>query len=524
MSVKRTLLLTSVSLFAVAYHGKADELFDNLGAAPCCVGPVVSRYPYGDSFSTGASAFDFDSVTVMLTADEGIPPADLTITALLFGDSSTSPGSLLETIGTLNESAVAPGQSQGHTFASAAPYLLAPHTRYWIELTSNETASSNGFFYVGWLLSPTLSGTVGTSGQYWYADQGEPPPLVFADGTNGGPMLMEVSGTTAASAPEPSTFAFALLGAALACLGLRNRFNKSEEVADLKCREPRVPVDKPSSVSGSDIAESHAAGGRGRAVSQMQTLFMAGLLAAFGGTVAPAKAATIFTPVNISRFANFSWVEPETDPDGQRGVYLPGGPTGEVTLDGVTFGILSNAAGLQAWNANVAADNGDHQESITIPVGVFGVTAVDTLLNTYWGVSGASVSSLVFTGSNGASSTDNLVGNDDIRNWCCTQTINGTSTINVFSVGASGVNGDPGFLDMQHIVLPVSFSTQALVSVELIDNGGYGESRDILDGITVQSTGISAAPEPGTLATIGLSIVALYEYRRRKTGVSASRT
>jgi hypothetical protein len=256
----------------------------------------------------------------------------------------------------------------------------------------------------------------------------------------------------------------------------------------------------------------------------MQTLFMAGLLAAFGGTVAPAKAATIFTPVNISRFANFSWVEPETDPDGQRGVYLPGGPTGEVTLDGVTFGILSNAAGLQAWNANVAADNGDHQESITIPVGVFGVTAVNTLLNTYWGVSGASVSSLVFTGSNGASSTDNLVGNDDIRNWCCTQTINGTSTINVFSVGASGVNGDPGFLDMQHIVLPVSFSTQALVSVELIDNGGYGESRDILDGITVQSTGISAAPEPGTLATIGLSIVALYEYRRRKTGVSASRT
>lgn len=528
MSMKRTLLLAAVSLFAMAYHGKADELFNNLGATPCCEGPVVSGYPYGDSFSTGGSAFDLNSVTVELgLCCSGTPPADLVINAELLTDapspnSSHSPGSLLATIGTLDEASIGSGD---YTFSSPTPYALAPDTRYWIELTTND---SSPYGYVQWALSPGLAGTIGTTGQYWSADEGPGDTLVFADGTNGGAMLMEVSGTTVASAPEPSTLAFTLLGVGLAFLGLRNRRNKPVEVVDLKCSEPPAPVDEPSSVpasvSASDIAESRAAGRSCGAVPRMQSLFIAGIVAAFGATVGSATAATIFTPVNISSVANFSWVVPETDPDGQRGVYLPGGPIGEVTLGGVPFNISSNAAGLQAWNANVAADNGDQQESITIPVGVSGVTAVDTLLNTYWGVSGASVSSLVFTGSSGASYTDNLVGSDDIRNWCCTQTINGTSTINVFSVGASGVNGAPGFLDMQHIALPVTFATQTLVSIELIDNGGYGESRDILDGITVQSAGTSAAPEPGTLATVGLGMALYgYRYRRRNAEVLARR-
>jgi hypothetical protein len=202
-----------------------------------------------------------------------------------------------------------------------------------------------------------------------------------------------------------------------------------------------------------------------------------------------ASASTIYTPVNFSGQANFTWVAPQTDPNGTTAAYFPGGPVGSVTLGRIPFNILSNAAGFQAWNGHVAATGGNGTVSITMPVGVYGVTDVYTLINTYWGASGGSHTALVFTGSGGTTYTTQFVGSSDIRNWCCTGTINGTSTINVYSVASSPINGLPGYLDMQHIVLPAAFATQTLASIQLIDSGAPGLQRTVLNGVTVQSVG-----------------------------------
>jgi PEP-CTERM motif-containing protein len=204
--MKSACLLAAVFVFASTHIGRADVLFNNLGAIPCCEGPIASGTPYGDSFSTGALAFDFNSLTVSLFADVGVPPSGLVITALLLADSSTNPGPVLETIGALDEDTLPAGEHVEHTFNTSS-YMLAPNTRYWIELTSNDMLGSSA--WVEWDSSADLSGTTGTFGEYWSANEGA-STLVFADGTNGGPLLMNVS-----SVPEPAslmTFGMALAG------------------------------------------------------------------------------------------------------------------------------------------------------------------------------------------------------------------------------------------------------------------------------------------------------------------------
>src|ERR1051326_2910762 len=86
-----------------------------------------------------------------------------------------------------------------------------------------------------------------------------------------------------------------------------------------------------------------------------------------------AAAATVYTPVNLSSQANFTWLAPQRDPIGLTGTYFPGGPSGSVSLAGIPFNILSNAAGFQAWNGYVASGGGNGTVSITMQVGVYGV-------------------------------------------------------------------------------------------------------------------------------------------------------
>jgi len=230
-------------------------------------------------------------------------------------------------------------------------------------------------------------------------------------------------------------------------------------------------------------------------------LFTVLAIAVFGigaGSVTSAAASTAYSPVDFSSQANFTWVAPQSDPDGARATYFPGGPVGSVTLGGIPFNILSNAAGFQAWNGYVASQGKDGTVSLTIPVNIHGATDVYTLINTYWGASG-SYTALVFTGSGGATYTDHLFGGSDIRNWCCGGSINGTSTVNVFTVHRSPINGAQGFLDMQHVVLPPVFATQTLTSIQVVDSGATGVQRTVLDGVTVLSA-TAAAEAPPLLA------------------------
>jgi autotransporter passenger strand-loop-strand repeat protein len=223
----------------------------------------------------------------------------------------------------------------------------------------------------------------------------------------------------------------------------------------------------------------------------------------------PTTTAPSFTTVDFSNQANFTWTGRETDPGGGTGVYFPGGPSGQVTLGGIPFNITSNAAGYQAWNAYTAAGGGNGRVSITIPVGIYGVTAVYTLINTYWELLGPnSDASLIFTGSAGATYTVHLIGGSDIRNWLASgdATINGTSTVNVFTESSNGFNSGTGNLDMQKIVLPSEFATQTLTSIQLVDDGATGVQRTILDGLTVEAaptTLIGAATAGAVQFTIG---------------------
>lgn len=236
-------------------------------------------------------------------------------------------------------------------------------------------------------------------------------------------------------------------------------------------------------------------------------------LALFLGAVGQALAGEVYTTINFSNQANFSWVSSGD---------LPDAPTGATTLGGVPFDIASNAAGYQAWYAYLQnPGNYPSPTTLTINTDVYGVTNVYTLINTAWGQPGPnSYAYLEFTGSGGAVYVENLVGNVDIRDWnpfIFTNSINNTTTINVFT--ETNIYGTIGRLDMQDITLPTLFASQTLTSIELVDNGGFYFQRTILDGVTafgyLQN---SAVPEPAalTLFVIGAGGGLGYAWRRRK--------
>src|SRR5579864_4032585 len=118
-----------------------------------------------------------------------------------------------------------------------------------------------------------------------------------------------------------------------------------------------------------------------------------------GGIIEASSTASadVFTTVDFSNQANFTWVShAETDPSGPTNIYFPGGPLGPNTFNGIPFDITSNTEGNQAWNSWTASGGSDAVQTLTIPVNVFGVKDVYTLINTYWGRSGVPTA-LTFT-------------------------------------------------------------------------------------------------------------------------------
>jgi hypothetical protein len=191
------------------------------------------------------------------------------------------------------------------------------------------------------------------------------------------------------------------------------------------------------------------------------------------------------TPIDISALANEPWTYV-----GPNDFLIINGstfPTGAQILGGVPFAIPDGHNNY--WAGAAAANFGPGTVSLTIPVGVFGVTSVFTVLNSMWGWSGPKAYLFItFNGSGGATRTVRLVGNVNVRDYNQdgnTNTIDNTSTVQVWD------NGLGQRLDRQEYILPAAFASQELTSVTITDTGNEGNgtngSRAILAALTVDT-------------------------------------
>ncbi len=174
---------------------QAGTIYDNLSAVSNGSDPITSENfgPLADSFSTGAATTLVD-VKLLLSGD---PTVAGTTTVYLLSDASTSPGSVLATLGTIDDSALSINGSV-QDVSGFAPFSLSANTRYWIELTSTDNASSN------WNFSTDTSG-VGVANEY-FSNQGG----VF-ENSQKFPYQMQIN-TAGAAVPEPATLTLAAFG------------------------------------------------------------------------------------------------------------------------------------------------------------------------------------------------------------------------------------------------------------------------------------------------------------------------
>lgn len=229
-----------------------------------------------------------------------------------------------------------------------------------------------------------------------------------------------------------------------------------------------------------------------------------GLLISYGA-VASAQVTTIPLPTYNARLQTF----------GTAGSAFP---EGDVTLGGIAFSIPAGTGVLNVWDSESVVVPGPNPHTLVVPVNVFGVQTVYSLVNTLWGsfAPAPGLASIQFNGSLGASYTVNLVGNVDVRDFLFnvfTNSINNTTTTNVFNAG-SGF-GNAVRLDMQSIVLPAEFQTQTLTDITFIDNGADGTQRIFVSGLSVAA---AAVPEPSSMLLIGAAGVGVgsYYWRRRQ--------
>jgi len=202
---------------------------------------------------------------------------------------------------------------------------------------------------------------------------------------------------------------------------------------------------------------------------------------AFASPTAPiVPAAGRLTPIDLAPYANR-----RLQNVGYGAVSLF--PEGMLTLGGMPFTIP--VGGNNVWTG--AAATGPNPRPLDVAVNATGATRVYTLINTLWGERDAGVrASITFFGSAGAVYTVLLDGNEHIRDYLWntwTNSINGTSTANVFNAGSGqgiGPNNQVR-LDMQKFTLPSVFATQTLTMIRFSDWGGDVYQRLLVSGITV---------------------------------------
>lgn len=194
-----------------------------------------------------------------------------------------------------------------------------------------------------------------------------------------------------------------------------------------------------------------------------------------------------------------------------------GYPEGNVVLGGIPFNIQT-VGGNNAWNAEFVS--GPYPHVLSIPLNIPNATEVHTLINTFYGQPGpTSYITLEFFGTGGAYYSKDLIGNVDVRDhffafW--TNAINGTTTTTVYSSGGGFLSESR--LDKQQITLPSAFAQDILNEFRLTSTGGVLVSDASIQGLTVATSGVSAVPEPTTLALLITGLGTLIASRWRRWG------
>lgn len=146
-------------------------------------------------------------------------------------------------------------------------------------------------------------------------------------------------------------------------------------------------------------------------------------------------------------------------------------------------------------------------DSRSVPIGVFGVREVYTLINSTVGAFGELNGKLEFFGSGGAYQSFDLIQGFNIRDH-----YNG-----LFNNTATNLNGTLSYptdvrLDQQKFVLNSAFQSETLVDMKFTGSNNFGSNGNPM----LQSLTVNPVPEPGTMAALSLGLAAFLRRKRAK--------
>ncbi len=142
-----------------------------------------------------------------------------------------------------------------------------------------------------------------------------------------------------------------------------------------------------------------------------------------------------------------------------------------------------------------------------VPVGVFGVKEVYTLINSTVGAFGAFNGKVEFFGAGGAYQTFDLIQGDNIRDHYNGSYNNVASNLNGTISYTSGVR-----FDQQKFVLDTAFHSVDLVEIKFVGSNNAGSNGSPM----LQSLTVNPVPEPATIAALGLGLAAVIRRKRSK--------
>jgi hypothetical protein len=197
-------------VLSIVPHANAGVLYNNIGAQAYFEDHITDTGaqafgPLYASFSTGAYTSMLTDLQLRLGV--GDPADGGSFTVSLLSNAGLNPGGMLASLGTVLDSTLSPAQSSVIDIRIGTPIALAADTRYWIELSSDNTSAT-------WAYSFDLSGA-GVAGEYYDNADG-----VYPNNSSEWPGAYQMSVT---AVPEPLSVALFLSG--LVGIGVVRRRN-----------------------------------------------------------------------------------------------------------------------------------------------------------------------------------------------------------------------------------------------------------------------------------------------------------